>query len=150
MKPKSQFTTRNWLMNIELMVDKKLFINIVIYDILIDVGKLTMARELFCSLPMKGMQPNVRTYAIMIKGLCQEGLIDEASELLDDCTYNTIIQGLLQHNETSKAKKYLQIMVDKDFSTTTTAATILVDLLSSNQAEKNNSTIASKVCVKVF
>ena len=41
-------------------------------------------------------------------------------------------------------------MVDKGFSTNATTATILVDLLSSNQAEKNNSTIASKVCVKVF
>ena len=49
----------------------------------------------------------------MIKGLCKEGLIDEASELLEkmggngcspnDCTYNAIVQGLLQHNETPKA-----------------------------------------------
>ena len=48
----------------------------------------------------------------MIKGLCKEGLIDEASELLEkmggngcspnDRTYNTIVQGLLQHNETPK------------------------------------------------
>ena len=42
----------------------------------------------------------------MIKGFCKEGLIDEASELLekmdgnhfspDDWTYNRIIQGLLK------------------------------------------------------
>ena len=83
----------------------------------------------------------------MLKGLCKEGLIDEASELLekmdgngftpDDRTYNTIIQGLLQHNETSKARKYLEIMVEKGFSTNATVATMLVGLLSSNQVDKN-------------
>ena len=83
----------------------------------------------------------------MLKGLCKEGLIDEASELLEkmdgnsctpnDHTYNTIIQGLLQHNETSKAMKYLKIMVDKGFSKNATVATMLVDLLSSNQVDKN-------------
>uniref|UniRef100_A0A2N9J9P4 Lon N-terminal domain-containing protein n=1 Tax=Fagus sylvatica TaxID=28930 RepID=A0A2N9J9P4_FAGSY len=59
----------------------------------------------------------------MIKGLCNGGLLDDASELLEkmdgngcspnDRTYNTIIRGLLQHNETSKAMKYLHIMVEK-------------------------------------
>jgi pentatricopeptide repeat protein len=83
----------------------------------------------------------------MIKGLCQEGLIDEASELLEkmdekgcspnDRTYNKIIQGLLQHNETSKAMKYLQIMVDKGFSANVTTVAMLVDLLSSNQVDNN-------------
>ena len=83
----------------------------------------------------------------MLKGLCKEGLIDEASELLEkmdgnsctpnDHTYNTIIQGLLQHNETSKAMKYLKIMVDKGFSTNATVATMLFGLLSSNQADKS-------------
>ena len=83
----------------------------------------------------------------MLKGLCKEGLIDEASELLEkmdgnnctpnDHTYNTIIPGLLQHNETSKTMKYLKIMVDKGFSKNATVATMLVDLLSSNQVDKN-------------
>ena len=79
----------------------------------------------------------------MIKGLCQEELIDEACELLEKMdgngcspnnrTYNKIIQGLLQHNETSKATKYLQIMVDKGFSADATTAS----MLSSNQVDKN-------------
>ena len=61
----------------------------------------------------------------MIKGLCEEGLIDEVGDLLEkmdgngcspnDRTYNTIIRGLLQHNETSKTMKYLHIMVEKGF-----------------------------------
>ena len=86
------------------MVDKKLFINIVIYDILIDFGKLTMARELFCSLLMKGMQPNVQTYTIMIKG-CQEGLIDEARELLEGMVVHLMIAHITQ-----SSKGYCNIM----------------------------------------
>ena len=83
----------------------------------------------------------------MIKGLCEEGLIDEAGDLLEkmdgngcspnDRTYNTIIQGLLKHNEIIKARKYLKIMVDKGYSANATIATMLVDLLSSSQADKN-------------
>ena len=45
--------------------DKTLGNNIVIYNILIDglcnVGNLKVARKLFYSLPMKGLQPNVQT-----------------------------------------------------------------------------------------
>jgi pentatricopeptide repeat protein len=52
------------------MEDKKLDLNIVIYNILIDdmcnAGKLTTAREFFNTLPTKGLQT---TYNIMIKGL---------------------------------------------------------------------------------
>ena len=83
----------------------------------------------------------------MLKGLCKEGLIDKASELLekmdgnnccpDDCTYNRIIQGFLKHNKTSKAVKYLQIMVHKGFSANSITATMLVGLLSSNQVDKS-------------
>ena len=60
--------------------------DIVIYRILIDgmceARKLKLAREIFSSLSDKGLQPNVSTYSTMIDGLCNEGLLDEASELL--------------------------------------------------------------------
>ena len=67
----------------------------------------------------------------MIKGFFKDGLIDEVVELLEkvdgngclpnDRTYNTIIQGLLQHNETSRVMKYLHIMVEKGFSVNATS-----------------------------
>ena len=61
-------------------------INIVIYHILIDgmceAWKLKLAREIFSSLSDKGLQPNVSMFTTMIDGLCNEGLLDEASELL--------------------------------------------------------------------
>ena len=60
--------------------------DIVIYHILIDgmceARKLKLAREIFSSLSDEGLQPNVSTYTTMIDGLCNEGLLDEASELL--------------------------------------------------------------------
>ena len=83
----------------------------------------------------------------MLKGLCKEGLIEEASEIFEkmdgsgcspnDRTYNTIIQGLLEHNETSKAMKYIEIMVEKGFLANATVASMVVELLSSNQVDKN-------------
>ena len=83
----------------------------------------------------------------MVKGFCKEGLIDEVIELLEKMegsgcspnkhTYNTIIQGLLQHGETAKAMKYLKMMVDKGFSANATTATMFIDLLSSNQVDEN-------------
>jgi len=82
----------------------------------------------------------------MLKGLCKEGLLEEASEIfekmdgsrcsLDDHTYNTIIQELLQHNETSKAVVLIKIMVGKGFSADATVASMFFDLLSSNQVDK--------------
>ena len=82
----------------------------------------------------------------MIKGFCKEGLIDEASELLEkmdgnhfspnDRTYNTIIQGLLQQNEITKALELIKIMVGKGFSANATTASVVVDLLSANPGDK--------------
>jgi pentatricopeptide repeat protein len=51
-------------------------------------------------------------------------------------TYNTIIQGFLQHNETSWIVKYIKMMVDKGFSANATTETILINLLSTNHADK--------------
>ncbi|PQM40857.1 putative pentatricopeptide repeat-containing protein [Prunus yedoensis var. nudiflora] len=74
------------------MEAKKLDIDIVIHSILI-----------------KELQPNVKTYNIMINGLCIGGLTSEVEKLLvemegkgcspDGCTYNTIIRGLISNKE---------------------------------------------------
>jgi pentatricopeptide repeat protein len=80
-------------------------------DGMCNAGKLTTARELFNTLPTKGLQADIQTYTIIIKGLCKEGRLKEARVLYEQMdengcspnhvTYNTIIQGFLQHNETS-------------------------------------------------
>ena len=112
-----------------------------------NVGELTTTREIFSGLLAKGLQPNVQTYNIMIKGFCKNGLVDEAKELLekmdsngcspDHFTYNILIQGLLQHGDTAKAMKYLKMMVDEGFSANATIAAMFIDLLLSNQVDEN-------------
>jgi hypothetical protein len=49
---------------------------------------------------------------------------------------NTFIQGFLQHNETSWTRKYLQRVVNNGFLVNATTATILIDFLSTKQADK--------------
>ncbi|KAI9113682.1 hypothetical protein K1719_014933 [Acacia pycnantha] len=72
-------------------------------------GILKTVEEIFQNLLIKGCCPNVKTYTIMISGLCRDGLLDEAVSLLskmegNDClpdvvTFSTIISALLKNNE---------------------------------------------------
>jgi pentatricopeptide repeat protein len=81
-------------------------------------------------------------YNIIFKGLYKEELLIEAMELFekmeengcspDHVIYNTIIQGFLQHKETSCVVKYKKMIVDKGFSANATTTTILINLLSTN------------------
>ena len=115
--------------------------NISFYNTLIDdmcnAGKLTIAREMFNSLPTKGLQPNVRTYNIMINGFCKEGLLNEARELFEKMDKNncSLNQGFLQQNEISWAA---------------TTETTWIDLLSAKKVDKTFTIIFSKVYVKAF
>ena len=65
--------------------EKKFPLNIVIYSTLIGgmckAENLAAAKDLFCKLPSKGLQRNVRTYTIMINGLLGGGLVGEALNL---------------------------------------------------------------------
>ncbi|GLT72712.1 hypothetical protein SLA2020_446200 [Shorea laevis] len=72
--------------------------------------------------------------------------MDENGCSPDHVTYNTIIQGFLQHNETSWAVKYLQMMLDKGFSASATTCTILIDLLSTNHADQTLQEFFKNLC----
>jgi pentatricopeptide repeat domain-containing protein 1 len=70
---------------------------------------------------MKGYNLNIRTYTIMINGVCKEGLFDEAEALLSKMedngiipnvvTYETFIRALFHKDEKEKAKKILREMI---------------------------------------
>ncbi|KAL1203665.1 Pentatricopeptide repeat-containing protein [Cardamine amara subsp. amara] len=45
-------------------------------------GKVEDGWDLFCSLSLKGVKPNVVTYNIMLSGFCRKGLKEEADALL--------------------------------------------------------------------
>jgi pentatricopeptide repeat protein len=80
----------------------------------------------------------------MIKGLYKDGLLNEVRKLFEKMeengcspnhvTFNTIIQGFLQHNETSWVVKYIKMMVDKGFPANATMATILIQVNKTLQA----------------
>jgi pentatricopeptide repeat protein len=47
-------------------------------------GKVEDGWDLFCSLSLKGVKPNVVTYTTMISGFCRKGLNKEADALFRD------------------------------------------------------------------
>ena len=61
-----------------------LTINSCLIDGLCKISKLKIARELFQSLPRAGLMPNVVTYDILIRGLCNDGQMDEVHDLFFD------------------------------------------------------------------
>ncbi|KAF7834555.1 putative pentatricopeptide repeat-containing protein [Senna tora] len=81
----------------------------------IECGRLQTVEEIFRNLLVKGCHPNVKTYTIMIGGLCRDGLLDEAVALLskmednnclpDVVTFGTIISAMLKKNKSDKAEE---------------------------------------------
>ncbi|KAI9087723.1 hypothetical protein K1719_030355 [Acacia pycnantha] len=81
----------------------------------------------------------------MIKGLCKEGLVDEAENLLtnleqngsllNSCTYNVFVQGLLFKRVSSKTMKYLKVMKEKGFVADAATTEMLVNYASTNQED---------------
>jgi pentatricopeptide repeat protein len=79
----------------------------------------------------------------MIKGLLKEGLSDEAYDLFrkmeDDgflpnsCSYNVIIQGFLQNQDSSTAIRLINEMVGKRFSADSSTVQMLLDLESQDE-----------------
>jgi hypothetical protein len=89
------------------MEDKNLDLNIVIFNVLIDgmynARKLTTSREMFSTLPTRGLQRNVPTHNIMIKELCKEGLLNEERSYLRKLR-KTIVHLTISHiTQSSKA-----------------------------------------------
>ncbi|XP_028082872.1 pentatricopeptide repeat-containing protein At1g62930, chloroplastic-like [Camellia sinensis] len=102
--------------------------------------KLDTTRAFFHNLSSKGLQPNVKSYTMMIKGLCEKGLLHEAKELFlkmeqngclaDDVAYNTIIQGFVRRHKCYEALILVEDMVQRDFSTDASIFPLIIDILS--------------------
>jgi pentatricopeptide repeat protein len=106
-------------------------------------GKLEAARELFSNLFVKGIQPTVVTYTVMISGLLKEGLSNEACEMFrkmvvngclpNSCTYNVAIQGFLRNGDPSNAVRLIEEMVGRGFSADSSTFQMLLDLESNDE-----------------
>ncbi|KAK4379668.1 hypothetical protein RND71_001530 [Anisodus tanguticus] len=70
---------------------------------------LDISQDIFNKVCSDGLHVNMRLYNTMINGLCQEGLLDEANDLMrkieQDCfspdsfTYDFILQGFLRRDK---------------------------------------------------
>ncbi|XP_019158028.1 PREDICTED: pentatricopeptide repeat-containing protein At5g16640, mitochondrial-like [Ipomoea nil] len=95
----------------------------IIIDRVCKIGRLNIARDVFNDLISKGRHLDVNTYTAMINGLCREGFLDEALELLrkmekNDCvpdtvTYNVILQEFVRQEKSHEANLLLDEMVGK-------------------------------------
>ena len=85
----------------------------------------------------KGHEPNVVTYNTLIDGLCKEGKIDKAVDILHDMiskghepnvvTYNILINGLCKKGEIDKAVDILHDMISKECEPNVVTYNTLID-----------------------
>nr|GMD95861.1 putative pentatricopeptide repeat-containing protein At1g12700, mitochondrial [Ipomoea batatas] len=111
----------------------------IIIDRVCKIGRLNIARNVFNDLISKGRRLNVKTYNVMINGLCRGGFLDEALELLrkmekNDClpdtvTYNVILQEFVREKKWHEANLLLDEMVGKGISLDRCTFFFLNDLL---------------------
>ncbi|PNX68361.1 pentatricopeptide (PPR) repeat protein [Trifolium pratense] len=89
----------------------------------------------FVRLLVKGLSFDSYTYAIMIGGLCREGLLDDTEEFLrkmeeNGCTPNACsYNGLLRKRDILRSRKYLQIMKVIGFAADATTIELLIEFV---------------------
>ncbi|EYU40956.1 hypothetical protein MIMGU_mgv1a025192mg, partial [Erythranthe guttata] len=87
----------------------------------------------------KGVSPNIITYGILINGLCKDGKLEDAKNILNelpskglqpDCqvmTYNIIIHCLLKNKDVYKAMPFLEDMHKRGFSVDAATSLMLIN-----------------------
>ncbi|CAG7867024.1 unnamed protein product, partial [Brassica rapa] len=129
------------------MVSQGVHPNIVTYKILMDGFRVDEAWDLFCSLPLKEVKPDVKTYTIMIGGLCKKGSMSKAGLLFkkmgedgiapDDCTWNTLIRAHLRGGDLATSAKLIEEMKSCGFSADASTIKIVMDMLSDGRMKKS-------------
>lgn len=92
--------------------------------------------------------PDVVTYNIMIRGLCNDGPMDKAYDLFleaeenavvpDVITFSTLIHGFIRINKPSKVIELLHKMKEKKVMLDASTVSIVVDLLVKNEISLNS------------
>ncbi|KAK2638768.1 hypothetical protein Ddye_026563 [Dipteronia dyeriana] len=113
--------------------------------------KLDIARKLFHKLAKEGLLPNAITYTIIINGLCKEGRLEEANDLLlnmegksfapNVITYDTLIRGFLHNDETTKVVKLLHKMAERSIMLDASIASIVIYLLLKDEKYRINNNV---------
>ncbi|GFP84789.1 putative pentatricopeptide repeat-containing protein at1g12700 mitochondrial [Phtheirospermum japonicum] len=91
----------------------------------------------------EGLDPDVVTYTILIKGCCRNGPLEEAKDILlkmeqasfspDEITYNVIVRGNLRGGKCEDAEKLFVEMCDKGFSPDASTLELLLDLVGTTE-----------------
>lgn len=108
------------------------------------VLKLTIASSMLHA----GPTPSAVTYAIMIYGLCKEGHMGKATDLLLDMevkglepsifTFNMLMHGFIQNNEASKVVELLCKMEEKNVTPDASIVFIVIYLLAKDKVNMDS------------
>ncbi|KAJ0705353.1 putative tetratricopeptide-like helical domain superfamily [Helianthus annuus] len=119
------------------------------------VADYNLAMELFDGLCLKGLEPNARTYTVMISVYCQEGLFSKAKEFVrkmeengclpNSVTYNVIVHEFLKQNEFQEANIFLEEMINRGFFPDATTFSLLLHLTPSIRQDSPMQTILQKL-----
>ncbi|KAJ6678236.1 PENTATRICOPEPTIDE REPEAT-CONTAINING PROTEIN 1 MITOCHONDRIAL [Salix viminalis] len=108
--------------------------DILAYSTLLDgfckQGNLDEMLVLFQEMQRRLVKPDLVVYTILINGMCKSrkkngrGWVHAGS-----CSYNVLLQGCLQHKDTSTAVQLIHEMADRGFYADSVTRTFLKDLL---------------------
>jgi pentatricopeptide repeat protein len=100
------------------------------------------ARELFASIPARGLVPSVETCVLMMTNLIKQGLLEEADDIFssmvnagfdpDSRLLNHVVRALLNKHEIVRAGNYLSKIDEKNFFLDDSTTILLVDLFKSS------------------
>ncbi|XP_010481645.1 PREDICTED: pentatricopeptide repeat-containing protein At1g63070, mitochondrial-like [Camelina sativa] len=142
------------------MVSDRVPASLMTYNILLDglcnngkletalvAGKVGEAWDLFCSLSLKGVKPNVVTYTTMISRLCRKSLMQEADALFrkmkedgilpNSGTYNTLIRAHLRDGELAAPAELINEMRSCGFAGDTSNFGLVTNMLHDGRLDKS-------------
>ena len=136
------------------MQNSELELGTITYTIVIEGmcrdGKVEDAWELFCSLDLKGVKPDVKTYTIMISGFCVKRLKQKAVALFrkmkedgplpNDCTYNALIRAHLRDGDKAASAELIKEMRSFGFSAEASTFGLVTNMLHDGDWTKASST----------
>ncbi|XP_074286116.1 pentatricopeptide repeat-containing protein At1g63150-like isoform X4 [Silene latifolia] len=102
----------------------------------------------------KRLGPDVTTYTTMIKGLCRQGLLGDATKLLKEMadngcppnerTYNTILQGFLKASDIATALDHHRVMRRQGFAADAHTASLFLGLLTARNVGDKDKALLQK------
>ncbi|KAL9992326.1 putative tetratricopeptide-like helical domain superfamily [Helianthus debilis subsp. tardiflorus] len=107
---------------------------------------------------VNGLQPDVRTYNVMISGFCRGGQLGEAKLLFlkmeesgcppDDVTYRVLLQGYLKNRHYDDVEMLLQEMDDRGYSLDASTISLFIDHIAAGLLDRSMLKLLGKLVPK--